>query len=271
MLGKNHVILGSFLWITLLPYLIASKIIVIDSVFQLALSTLVVTGASILPDFDEPNASPVREFWIFGRFGSKIFRKMMGGHRERAHSFLFPIVMFIITMAFSLIYTDTGNTAIDYIQRVPVTFICFVCVILGIVLLGKGLKKWGFKNIGRLVAWPCGLLVLAIVVLGNENLLMYLPDLEKYGFGVELNPKDWLPHVIGFGCFFHLVGDFPTNYGIPFFMPFFKTKAGRYKRIRMPFFHFRVGSKTENIIASFLGFMFLLSCIYTFFIYDWKF
>ncbi len=262
MLGKNHTLVGVVGWLLTLPILINLNIVNFENYWQVIFSILIVAGASVIPDFDEPQATPAQTFGFFGKFLSKMFRKIAGGHRERTHSLFFPILAFGIAIGLSFFYKE-GEEVLDFLSRVPVGLMALINTVLGVILFSRGMRGWNIKfKMGT--AWATGLVVGTILILGAENINNYI--LQEVDFSMPgLNPIVWLPYAIGFGCFWHIVGDFPTKTGVPIFLPITK------KRFKLPILNFRVGGKAEKNIGKFLGFLLICALIYIFVFYNFSF
>lgn len=250
MLGKNHAVLGSAVWMTTLaaglgtetlrPYYenvfpTFEEIGTTGKISAVILSTIVAAGAAVLPDLDEPEATAARSFGVVGKGGSKALRWAAGGHRQRTHTFLFAgLVAFLGWWAATI--WEEGSPAI---YAAPAITTIGVCSIWGFLLVGRAAEDKGLaKRISTPVAWVMGGAAAAFAAIS----FLPIPEwaiAEEIASGVS--PRWWLPTALGIGCAAHLLGDVVTKSGVPALWPITK--------LRFKLGLFRVGGSGEQVAS----------------------
>lgn len=254
MLGKNHALVGATCWLGGVSILHSARPDLFQQIFPaisqgtgndwapmflLGLSTVVASGAAVLPDLDEPEATAARSLGPAGRIASKTIRGAAGGHRQRTHTLLFAALMAALSYWIAGLWQ-----ASELWKSLPAAILVGVCTLWGFLLIGRAVEDRGIsKIVSTPVAWLAGLSASGIMIVAA-----WVPPESAWGRWLfyVFTPQWWLPAALGVGVVAHLLGDLPTKSGVPVFWPLLK--------VRLAFKIMRVGGKGERI-ASFIVFI----------------
>lgn len=81
MLGKDHALLGGIFALSAAPLVAHHLALPALTLPRLAAVTVLTVGAGLLPDWDQPGASPSRTFPLVGMWLSELILKLCGRHR----------------------------------------------------------------------------------------------------------------------------------------------------------------------------------------------
>lgn len=246
MLGKNHALLGAACWMGAIavtsrthPEIFHSAFANIEASGQyryatLALSTVAAAGCAVLPDFDEPEATAAKTFGVAGKMAAKTVRFAAGGHRQRTHTLLFAVLAWYIGLGAAQLW-EKGNLMFS----VPAILCVGVFTVWGFLLIGRAAEDRDLlRKLTIPVAWLAGLAAAIFMVAGVVwNYPWWLE-----GLGPAASPEWWLPYAMAAGVVFHLLGDLPTQSGVPVLWPVTKARFA----LKM----MKVGSRTESYVAA---------------------
>uniref|UniRef100_UPI003F499D6D metal-dependent hydrolase n=1 Tax=Nonomuraea sp. CA-251285 TaxID=3240002 RepID=UPI003F499D6D len=172
----------------------------------------IAAGAAMLPDLDHPDATMARSLGWPSRQLARLVSFAGGGHRGLTHS-----------LAGAALFGLAAHTALTWRDTIP-----------GMV----------------------GLAVLLALLISSAVRVCRIPGWIDDAIGIALGPAlvwlrvplDGLPLVVAGGCLVHMLGDLPTDRGLPVFWPL----PGR---VRLPrALTFKVGGTTEvKVIRRGLG------------------
>lgn len=185
------------------------------------MSSVIASGASVLPDLDHPDARASEHFGLITKILSKTTNKVAGGHRMATHTILFGLVLGLFTWSLRFWPEQVGVW--------PAAIVSGMCCSFGLALVGPSL---GFR-IPEWVNWASAL---------------------GAGYWVWLRYIDWqlynlLPWIAVYGVLIHVLCDAVTKGGVPLFWPISD------KRIALGIF--RVGGTGEQIatVVGIVGFI----------------
>lgn len=247
MLGKNHAVLGTAVWLTAVAVTARTDSLrgYYDAVFPaaerggtaavagVAISTVVCAGAAVLPDLDEPEATAARTFGLVGRSSSKAVRWAAGGHRQRTHTLLFAGLAALAGWWAAVIWR---NDAPGWYSA-PAVLLVGVCSVWGFLLVGRAAEDRGLST---RVSTPVALILGGSAAAVVAAPLLPVPDWAwTADITAGVHPRWWLPAVLGVGCAAHLLGDLLTKTGVPVLWPV--------SRVRPRLALFRVGGTGERV------------------------
>lgn len=229
MLGKNHAVLGGCVWLAGVAILGRARPDLLTEIFParedigtagkaalLGASTIVAAGAAVLPDLDEPEATAARSLGMPGRIASKTVRAAAGGHRQRTHTLLFAGVAAVWGYAAAALSTGEWGNGETY-WRVPAALTAAICCLWGFLLIGRAVKDRGLSLLaGKTTAWvaSAGMMFFMLSPLFASSSAPVIGDLVT-----AASPAWWLPAAMGVGVVAHLLGDLPTQSGVPVLWP----------------------------------------------------
>jgi len=249
-LGKNHAVLGTAVWLTAVAVtartdglrgyyesvLPAAERSGTAALAAVSISTVVCAGAAVLPDLDEPQATAAKTFGLVGRGGAKTVRWLAGGHRQRTHTLLFAGLMALAGWWAAAIWQpDTPGW-----YAAPAVLLVGVCSVWGFLLVGRAVEDRGLSTrVSAPVALILGSASAGVVALP----LLPVPEWEWVAeVAAGVNPRWWLPAVLGIGCAAHLLGDLLTKTGVPVLWPISRARP----RLAL----FKVGGRGERVAGT---------------------
>lgn len=255
MMAPGHSLMGATSAIIASPFLGLS-------LPQTVLATLIVAGAALMPDCDQPSTTFGRTFgpiskWItiiIGKLSLLIFNisktkydnSRATGHRKLTHTIIYNVIIALILFTF---------LKIVFVQYVVVA----ILVTLGIRgLFAKGINVYfpvqfnNPKKNGRALKAGRGMAAL----LGMLSILFLHFNL--------FNPLQ-LTILVFIGFIVHLIGDAMTLMGVPLFWPAM-IKGQTWYYVKMPFTFETGGAIESNVITPITFLVFLCSIGLYFFI-----
>lgn len=219
MLGRDHALLGAAAYLGAAPAIVSAAHMAPYSPVQLAVGAATCAGFALLPDIDEPGSTVSRKLGPISEAIAVVTKRLAGGHRQGTHSLLFVGLTFL-----GVHYALHSKIALGIIV------FCALALSLRMILpLG----------IGR-----SGLIPLALIA-GATWYVIHSNDVGA-----------WFPYACAAGVFLHLVGDFLTVEGVPFFwFPF--VRPMKKIRLSIPLLG-HTASMRESIVGFLLGLAIIL-------------
>ena len=203
MMGGHHAACGAAAWIALTT----KTMVVIPAIGSVQIGmglypatsvgvitgALVTAGAALLPDIDHKKATLAYSLPPLSNGIAAGMGKLSGGHRHGTHSLLAVAAFTLVAWLLGLwtIQTDQfGDVAVG-------------AGIVSILLTSFALKIFKITDRKPITPW---ILSVGLAVM----IAMYAPE-----------ENGWLPLAVGMGVFIHILGDFITKQGVPWFGVFF--------------------------------------------------
>ena len=200
----------------------------VDTKTAVLFGAVIAAGAALTPDLDHPNGTIAHSLPPVTKALAHGVSAVSGGHRNGTHSLLAALIVpLLVVLSFAgFWHGELFSHPFGY-------GVALFTIIFG-AFASKALKV----SIGSLGAWP------SAIVLGVAA-----------GFLIP-NGASWLPWAVGIGYVVHLLGDFITKEGIPFFYPFSK------KRYSLPLLG-TAGSTREHVLTVILSLYLVATLVLT--------
>lgn len=156
---------------------------------ELIIGSIIVTGASMLPDLDHPNATMAKALGPISWVANRIILAIFGGHRKGTHS-----------IAFALMVGTGAQVALTYRHEIAGAVALSVLMSLSVASLVR---------LFRIKGWLDDLAGAAI-----SPAIVFLTD-------VDLRI---VPAALMLGCLTHVFGDCLTDHGCPVLWPLSSKK-----------------------------------------------
>ena len=169
------------------------------TLMQILVSTILAAGAALLPDIDHHNATIARSLPPLTTWTAKAFGSAAGGHRHGTHTWFGVILFAVASFLLSFWVIDISGFG-----TVAIGAGLFATVLMALFLVTFKIIS---KRSGKLAPW--------IVSLGLATV-------------IALNAPDtwyWLPLATLVGAVIHILGDFLTTGGIPWFKFYWMGKV----------------------------------------------
>lgn len=238
MMGPTHAATGALAGAGVAWYLESNSDVEITIPVLIAV-VWVTAGAAILPDLDHPQATIARTWGWVSKWVSQVVNTVSegvvnatrgrrdkpceNGHRMFTHTLLFAVLTTLVTYAFVSVAGMWGAAIVLY-----------VLISLGIqTLFRRQARKFG-PIVANIAA-----IVLVWLVMRTAG---------------ELVSPVVLAAVVGLGCVVHMLGDLPTEAGIPVFAPFVSVQGKRWGKLRLPRgLRVRVGGGADTVVCFLSG------------------
>lgn len=249
-MGKTHAVSAIALYLTLAWMFPKSIFEYLDTnnIFVFIVSVFVMTGAAIMPDFDNTSSTAINSTGFIGkgishfmRFTSSIIQNTVktkydkdtsNPHRAFWHTTISAFVIWLIVYITTSISIEIPVFGKDYtIGFIFALFWIFFSFLLCFaILFGKIFKKNNKSLTGSIIN-------IAVSLIASIVVLFYIPSDINY---------NWIAFSMTIGYFLHILGDVCTVSGAPIFWPL-KIRGKRWFNVRLPF-SIHAGGDIEKVI-----------------------
>ncbi|GAB3205456.1 metal-dependent hydrolase [Marinactinospora thermotolerans] len=197
MMGHSHALSGVVGWMAIVPLVQGTEILGVRFDLgpgEIIAGSFVCAGAALLPDLDHKSATITQTYGVVTKTLGALLNWLFGGHRNGTHSFLFALIMGVLTQALAL-WSDMAVQV-------------FVFLLTGIALNGLGFGMDKNRTAAEVIN-----------AMGTAGIVLAL-----YTSGVDYS---WMGLAVAFGCLLHFAGDMATEMGVPLLWPASKYRFGK--------------------------------------------